>query len=177
MASQQRRSSDIDKTFDQRLSRLEATVEGVAGHVESLANTVDRLAASLQAYSKTDMKALASWAAIIISVGVLAFAPVLHDTARLQQRADEAENSVVTLSVEVGRLSERVRQNNDDIALVRDEQPNALELLDTMLQREMRQLDKVLQRELKLGDQITRERIDAVEKKFELYLRTNGARK
>jgi hypothetical protein len=69
---------------DNRLSRLEAVVEGIGRDLDTLTRTVQSLADRVGDRSQTDWRAMAAWATVILAVVALGGSGFVRDLTRVE---------------------------------------------------------------------------------------------
>lgn len=164
-----RRAGESDLSpFDRRLSRLEATVEGLATNFANMADAmrqesqrtasqIERLTNVVSSQNKTPWGVLASWGAVFVTViavvGGLALTPLVVGLQKQEYRHDDLAEKLFEHHTDghPGSIMDKVANNKA-----------AIENLDEVLQREMRLLDDILQREMSLQRQVVEAQIGAI---------------
>jgi len=74
--------------LDERLSRLEATVEGITADISRLTNLVTKVTDSIGERSKTNWATVAVWVGVLITIGSLVVAGITADLSRIERWGD-----------------------------------------------------------------------------------------
>ena len=118
---------------DQRLSRLEAVVEGLSADVDRIARSVSELTRTVSNRQQTPWATMAAWAAVIISVMALAGSGYVRDMGRQELKLMSVEASIQEHFQGEGHPQTIAGVMNNKGAIVG---------LDVSLQREMRLLNQ-----------------------------------
>ena len=125
-------STEERQLGDQRLSRLEAVVEGLSADVDRIARSVGELTRTVSNRQQTPWATMAAWAAVIISVMALAGSGYVRDMGRQEQKLMSVGGSIQEHFQGEGHPQTIAGVMNNKGAIVG---------LDVTLQREMRLLD------------------------------------
>ena len=125
-------STEERQLGDQRLSRLEAVVEGLSADVDRIARSVGELTRTVSNRQQTPWATMAAWAAVIISVMALAGSGYVRDMGRQEQK-------LMSVGVSIQEHFQG-KGHAQTIAGVKNNK-EGIRNLDTSLQREMRLLD------------------------------------
>lgn len=82
--------------FDQRLSRLEATVEAITSDVHGIRNLISKLSDQLGEGRKTNWSVLAAWGAVGLTLGSIVFNNVSSNQTRLEDDLKGLQNLAFT---------------------------------------------------------------------------------
>lgn len=103
--------------FDQRLSRLEATVEAVAAQVGTLASSMHEFAQQ----SRTNWGTMASWAAVVLAlVAAIGGLGVARPLGIVEERATEHERINIEQAYFNGVVRTEIEDLKDDLRHIDD---------------------------------------------------------
>lgn len=100
-----------ESRFDQRLSRLEATVEAVATQVGTLAVSIHELSVS----TRTNWGTMASWAAVVLAlVAAIGGLGVARPLGIVEDRATQHEEQLIKQAYLNGTVDTKIKQLESD---------------------------------------------------------------
>lgn len=95
--------------------RTQSALAALAGQVDGLSDTLRDIADKLDAQRtrRPEMGALATWAIVILTIGALAFAPLMRQQERFHERLVKQEDEIhLKLSKEEGRSIQDLLQDH-----------------------------------------------------------------
>jgi len=152
----------VDQKFDQRLSRLEATVEGLAGEVNNTVKSINRLAEVVSRRGETQWPVLIGAVTLVLgivgSVGFVGVGQPMQEVKADLHRLMEKQHAHELLPGHAATIH--------SVSIIED----GLRDFNTVLRREMRLLDEVLQTKAMLSDQVLEERLNTIREKFDTVM-------
>lgn len=153
---------------EQRLSRVEVSVENLAGSISHISNQVDIIGKRIVDSQKTPWATLASWAVVIIAVVSLGMSSYIREQGRLNEGftllAQRSHTSDIVSAMNGQRLDGMSREVDlFDIRIQRE-----MRLLDDAIKEQISNLDDIIQREIHQEDNILLERIASLKHQIDI---------